>query len=213
MRDCLIRPIPQVFTAARHLSAALRAHLDGNTEDASSFLVAANDPAVWEFTDIGWGKGCKERHGILMDLRALPCLPLAERPVPRMPTREVEAQVIVRDGYHCRFCGMPVIPKAVRDRFRKLYPVEVPWGATNKDKHAAFQCMGLQFDHVLPNSRGGDSNVDNIVVTCSPCNFGRMEATLDEANLAHPLGRPLPAKWDGARTWLGLTEVLGSAAN
>lgn len=213
MRDCLMRPIPEIYAAARCLSAALKAHLEGDQSAASALLLKANDPIVWQFAEFGWGKGCMERHGICIDPNGLPCLPLLERPVPRMPTLDVRAKVIARDGHHCRFCGMPVISTQVRDRFRKLYPLEVPWGKTNRDKHAAFQCMWLQFDHIVPNSRGGDSSVENIVVTCAPCNFGRMEATLEEANLSHPFDRPVVPTWYGASTWNGLLEMLGGAVS
>lgn len=208
MRECLMVPIPEVFAAARNLSAALQAHLDGNRDGASAFLLAANDPVVWKFNDFGWGEGCKERHGILTDFSRLPLLPKSERPAPRMPTREVEAKVLARDGYHCRFCGMPVIRAKVRDRFRKFHPSEVPWGGTNKEKHAAFQCLCLHLDHIMPSSRGGDSSLENIVVTCAPCNFGRMEATLEEASLAHPFDRPVVGTWEGAATWNGLSAIL-----
>ena len=43
--------------------------------------------------------------------------------------------------------------------------------------------MWLQFDHLLPNQGGGDSKLDNVVVTCAPCNFGRMDHTLEEVGL------------------------------
>jgi 5-methylcytosine-specific restriction endonuclease McrA len=68
----------------------------------------------------------------------------------------------------------------------------------------------MQFDHVLPNSRGGPSTLDNVVVTCAPCNFGRMETTLEEARLVHPLSRPTPRKWDGFKRWQGLENFSGS---
>jgi 5-methylcytosine-specific restriction endonuclease McrA len=67
----------------------------------------------------------------------------------------------------------------------------------------------MQFDHVLPNSRGGTSTLENVVVTCASCNFGRMETTLDEARLVDPLSRPTPRKWDGFDSWLGLESFAG----
>lgn len=129
-----------------------------------------------------------------------------------MPTTATRSAVLERDGFHCRFCGLPVIPSLVRQLIRQAYPDALSWGASNASQHAAFQCMWLQFDHILPNSRGGASTCDNIVVTCAPCNFGRMETTLEEAMLANPLSRPTPKKWDGFDAWDGLGSFCNFCA-
>jgi 5-methylcytosine-specific restriction endonuclease McrA len=121
-----------------------------------------------------------------------------------MPTLETQRAVIERDGFHCRFCGLPVIRPAIRDSLRRAYPDALGWGSTNLSQHAAFQCLWLQFDHLLPNSRGGASTLENVVITCAPCNFGRMETTLAEARLVDPLSRPTPRKWGGFGSWDGL---------
>ena len=84
------------------------------------------------------------------------------------------------------------------------YPGAVNWGPTNDSQHAAFQCMWLQFDHILPNGRGGDSSLGNIVIACAACNFGRMDATLAEAQLFDPLTLDPPVCWDGHAAWDGL---------
>jgi 5-methylcytosine-specific restriction endonuclease McrA len=58
--------------------------------------------------------------------------------------------------------------------------------------------MWAQYDHILPHSRGGTSELSNMVVTCAPCNFGRMEFTLAEVGLADPRDRaPIRSSWDG----------------
>ena len=122
----------------------------------------------------------------------------------RTPTVTTRLQVLARDGRHCRFCGTPVISPTVRARFQKAYPRVVGWGTTNASQHAAFQCMWLQYDHLLPNSRGGDSSAANVIVTCAVCNFGRMQATLAEAQLIDPLSHPTPEVWQGFKSWRGL---------
>lgn len=48
--------------------------------------------------------------------------------------------VFLRDGFRCQYCGA---------------------------KHAS---QDLTFDHVVPRSRGGQSNWTNVVAACSPCN-------------------------------------------
>jgi hypothetical protein len=115
-----------------------------------------------------------------------------------MPTRADKEHLILRYGYRCAFCGIPLIHERIRARAAKAYPVAVPWGRTNISQHAAFQAMWLQFDHVLPHARGGDNSLGNVVVTCAPCNFGRMNYTLEELDLADPRTRPIESiDWDG----------------
>ncbi len=86
---------------------------------------------------------------------------------------------------------------------RKAYPKELRWGTTNPEQHAAFQCMWLQYDHILPHSRGGDNSLENMIITCAPCNYGRSEYTLEEVGLIDP--RTVPVQhtvWDGLERFL-----------
>ncbi len=56
----------------------------------------------------------------------------------------------------------------------------------------------MQFDHLLPHSRGGDNSLSNVVATCAGCNYGRMDYTLEELGLIDPRSRALPeSEWDG----------------
>mgnify|MGYP000333137410 CR=1 FL=1 len=80
----------------------------------------------------------------------------------------------------------------------KLYPKELEWGRKNIEQHSAFQAMWLQYDHVLPHARGGDNNVNNVVITCAPCNFGRMDYLMEEVGIADPReAEPVKSTWDG----------------
>ena len=115
-----------------------------------------------------------------------------------MPGADVRRQLHARDGYHCRFCGVPVIRKVVRQKFASLFPALKIWGSKNIHQHAAFQAMWAQYDHLVPHSRGGSSDMENLVITCAPCNFARMDYTLGEVGLADPRDRPPPTSpWNG----------------
>ena len=117
-----------------------------------------------------------------------------------MPPRVELAALIRRDGFHCRFCGIPVVRREIRSLIRKAYPEALRWGDANRnaEQHAGLQAMWLTYDHVLPYSRGGTSDLDNMVVACQPCNCGRTELTLEEAGLADPRARePVRSLWDG----------------
>jgi 5-methylcytosine-specific restriction endonuclease McrA len=65
--------------------------------------------------------------------------------------------------------------------------------------------MWVQYDHLIAHSRGGDHDLTNMVVTCAPCNYGRMQYTLEEAYLFNPLERePRQGTWDGLERMLTL---------
>lgn len=204
--ECLFEPIEEIFTAAALLHNATEAHLAGNFQEAEQLFKRADDPVVWDFTDIAWGKRGRKHHKFVMSGNP-PRLPLSSRPMPRMPTALIRHELLKRDGHHCRFCGVPVIDPQIRKLMSLQYPTAVGWGRTNNTQHAAFQCMWLQFDHILPNCRGGDSSLENMVITCAPCNFSRMDLTIEEVGLAHPLSHPTPVKWSGFAEWDGLERL------
>ncbi|MCG8043042.1 MAG: HNH endonuclease [Candidatus Thiodiazotropha endolucinida] len=115
-----------------------------------------------------------------------------------MPNDAEKKQLHERDGYHCRFCGVPVIRKEVRSAIKKLYPNALQWERKNIEQHAAFQAMWLQYDHVLPHARGGNNDLENVVITCAPCNFGRMDYLMEEVGISDPRERePVKSSWDG----------------
>lgn len=194
---CLREPIPEIYEAATLLDRAVTAHLDGDRAKAALLFTQADMPAVRDWCESLWGaKSPYVHYRPVAD--APPKLNKSDRPNPRMPTKACMQELLKRDGYHCRFCAIPVIRKEVRQRIQKVYPTVVPWERYNLGQHAAFQAMWAQYDHVVPNSRGGASTLDNLVVTCAPCNFARMEFTLEEVGLANPLLRtPMRSAWDG----------------
>ena len=197
-RRCLREPIPQILEAAQLLSSAVDAHLADDLVLAESLIRSADIPEIGEWTESIWGKEDQSILRVRKVEPAPPSLPYELRPTPRAPVLETKRKVVERDGYRCRFCGIPVIDPKLRDKLRKLYPNALRWARPNARQHSAFQCMWLQYDHVLPNSRGGDSSIENLVVTCSACNFGRMERTLEEVGLQDPRLHPVTrSSWDG----------------
>jgi hypothetical protein len=198
IRQCLRQPIPQIFEAATLLKAAVDAHLAADYTTAAACFRAANLPSVRDWTESIWGKHSPEILCVRAVPGAPPILPKESRIKVRMPTTEEQNRLIKHFGYRCAFCGIPLIHRRIRSRAAKLYPEAVPWGRTNQSQHAAFQAMWLQFDHVLPHARGGNNSHENLVVTCAPCNFGRMQYTLPELGLTDPRERTIEmTDWDG----------------
>ena len=196
-RTCLRTPIPEIADAARYLDAAVSAHLAGRRDLADALIRLADMPAVRDYTESLWGTASPHIH-----FRAVPDAPPSlardQRIKVRMPTTAEKALLHQRDGFHCRFCAMPVIRAEIRSRIRAAYPEALPWGTKNSEQHAAFQCMWLQYDHVLPHARGGNNDLSNVIITCAPCNYARWNKTLAECGLTDPFSRePVRSTWDG----------------
>ncbi len=195
--ECLKPPIPEIYDASIFLDAAASAHLLGNSKLAKKLIVASDMEIVREWTEAIWGIG-----GVYTQLqRALgnpAVIPKAERAEVRMPNADERRVLHTRDGYHCRFCGIPLIRKEVRDYLNTQYPNEAYWGKKNVQQHAGLQAMWLQYDHLVPHARGGDNDLANIVITCAPCNYGRMNYLIEEVGLVDPRNRePIKSTWDG----------------
>lgn len=205
-RRCLREPIDEIFEAAILLEKAVEAHLAGNGNEARTCLRQSNMAAIRNWSESIWGKTNPDIHKFKVLPTSPPHLSSDARPKPRMPNSVTKKLIIERDGYHCRFCGIPVVPPEIRQKIRQCYPDVVPWERNNIGQHAALQCMWLQFDHILPNQRGGDSSIENLVITCGPCNFGRMMWTVEESGLIDPRDRPIAPSWSGFHRWRGLTE-------
>ena len=197
LRTCLREPIPEIAYAARLLDNAISSHLRSDVDEAAQLISLANMPAIRDWTESLWGRNSpyvlahRATQGLLH-------IPRDRQTSNRMPTSGERRELHLRDGYHCRFCGIPVIRRQVRIDIASAYPISLPWGRENSTQHAAFQAMWAQYDHLLPHSKGGTNGLDNVVVTCAPCNFGRMNYTLQEVGLLNPLSRsPVQSAWDG----------------
>lgn len=59
-------------------------------------------------------------------------------------------RVLARDNFICRYCGR---------------------GPDNG--------VTLQIDHIVPKSKGGGNNLDNLITACQDCNLGKADALLD----------------------------------
>lgn len=197
-RLCLRPAIAEIALAATYLDDAVSAHIAGQSKQADEMIRAANMPAIREWVESLWGKASPYVQSRSVP-GAPPTLSRAGRVKLRMPTAAEKRLLYERDGFHCRFCGIPVIRVEVRNRLRKLYPDALPWPTDcNKAQHPAFQAMWAQHDHILPHARGGTNGLENMLITCAPCNFGRMNYTLEEVGLADPrLREPVRSSWDG----------------
>ena len=197
LRTCLRDPIPEIFDAARYLDAAVSAYLVGKWAVADELIRLADIPAITEWTESLWGAGGPWTCPLSVE-NPLPSVLRDQRLKARMPAPSEMRAILARDGFHCRFCRIPVVRRETRSLIRREFPEVLRWGNRNKDQHAGFQAMWLQYDHILPHARGGTHDLNNILVTCAPCNNGHSNLTLEEVGLADPRSRaPLRSMWDG----------------
>ena len=104
---------------------------------------------------------------------------------------------------------MPLVRPEVRKLLGKLYPDAVRWTSSRaSDQHRGLQAMWLQYDHVLVHSRGGATDLDNLIIACAACNFGRDRFTLEEMQLSDPRTDIRLPTWDGRHAWNGLEMLL-----
>jgi HNH endonuclease len=200
--------IPEISTASGLLGAAVDAHVRGDATLAAALIRQADMPELREWLDSIWGKGSPHIHH-----RSVPGSPVfcarVDRMARRMPDTEAKRALVRRDGHHCRLCGMPVIRAEIRQHLRLTYPDVLPWGRRNVEQHVAFQVMWLQYDHVIPHARGGTNELDNMLVACAACNFGRMNYTLEEVGFSSLREiRLTTSDWDGLEKVLPIAQRL-----
>jgi 5-methylcytosine-specific restriction endonuclease McrA len=196
-RRCPREPVPEIAQAAQYLDDAVMAHLAGVFDRAAEMIRLANMPVIREWTESLWGRNSPYARPIT-GVGAPRSLPKEQRVPVRMPNSGEKRYLYERDGYHCRFCGIPVIRKQVRERIKKRYPQALSWSRTTASQHAAFQALWLQYDHVVPHARGGSNDLENVVIACAPCNYGRWNRTVHELGLIDPrVHPPVRSAWDG----------------
>ena len=198
MKRSIKEPIPQIFQSWDFLNHAVDAHLAGERQRANAFFKNADMRPVWEWLNPGWARP---------DLNVVVHNPPGDtqevskdlRDPDRNIAPSIRAAVLQRDGYRCRYCGIPVVHADIRKLARRLYPDAVPWDQFDpKMQHAGFACLWLQFDHVVPHSHGGRSSSDNVVVSCALCNYGKDKYTLCQLDVADPRQTPpVSTTWNG----------------
>jgi 5-methylcytosine-specific restriction endonuclease McrA len=201
LRRCFLPPLPDHEIAADLLSQAADALLRGDLVQAADFLRGSDLRALEDYRY----KVAGPRNPAIHRQMKFPVGARMRNSIgPRMPTARIKRQVLARDGYRCRFCGSRVIVNEARKAFVAVLPTVARWGNRNVECHYGLAILRASIDHVVPFQRGGSSDVDNLVTTCNPCQYGRVNWLLDEEELEDP--RRYPPIID---SWDGLTRLRG----
>lgn len=130
---------------------------------------------------------------------------------PALP-RTLQARIMQRDRFGCRYCGAKTIPNPIFDLLGRVFPDEIPFhpnwkgGAT----HPAVLSRCGVIDHVDPVSTGGaPKDAANLVTACWPCNSRKSDLTLERLGW-RLLPVPPASDWDGlVRYYEALHEAAG----
>lgn len=198
MRRCIKEPIPEIYAAWDAMKEAVDAHMQSDFARAETLFRQADVREVWDWLNSAW-VGVIKNVVEMKPTGDSTVIPKSERDPDRNIAPHIRAAVLERDGYRCRYCGIPVVHADIRKIAAKLYPASVGWDSRDPSKqHAGFQCFWLQFDHVEPHSHGGRSSVENVVISCALCNFGKDRFTLRQLHVEDPRRRePVRMDYDG----------------
>lgn len=182
------------------LGAAMHTAAVGNRSEALSLLDRIDSDALRD-----WGA----EHGQVAGIKRCPGLRKGSS-APRLKrsfSKGLRLRIHARDGYHCRYCSMPVISRAAIKAFaRYIDGPAFTFGDTIASRHGAALLATAQLDHVIPYSAGGSIEEGNLVTACWTCQFGKDGYTLDQLGIDDPrLRPPLNNDWDGASS---CTEAL-----
>ena len=119
-------------------------------------------------------------------------------------------------GFVCSATLKVAIPEVIRlTRYDKLPQQQVKFTRQNiysQYKNKCCYCGGqfstkeLNLDHVVPRSKGGGTNWDNIVLSCLPCNSRKDDMTPEQAGMKL-LVKPSRPKWNGISTMIVQSPV------
>jgi 5-methylcytosine-specific restriction endonuclease McrA len=193
-RKCFLPPIPELDEAAELLGEAADALLAGDHDFARDRLRRADMPVVRDYATRIMGSINKDIHRY----RPIEGSGSFVRAEQRKPGLTVEKSIYKRDGYRCRFCECRVVLGTARSAMRAIVPDAIAWSGTARTHHGAFLALTATIDHLKPHSKGGDSEPQNLLTTCWPCNFGRGMSLIEEVGLLDPnLRAPVLDGWDG----------------
>ena len=200
-RDCFLPPPGETSEVLRLFDAAADAVVEQDLALADQLVACADMPSLLAHADRLWGKLDPGIHKLAFNpaykLRVRQPFPKSERDNPQ-PSTMVKRTVFERDGWHCRYCGIPVIAEAPFKVLRALRLPSFRWGDSNASLHLGAVLLWGVLDHVMTHSGGGSTVPANLITSCWLCNGAKWNATLEEAELNDPWFRsPVKDKWDG----------------
>lgn len=173
--------------------------------DSQGCLTALSRPRSGEMRDwyIEHGQMSGKHRARLLARPKPQDVDVAQRDPLRSPAK-YENQVFLRDGYHCQYCGIRLVSgKVLKALIKALNTSAFRRGPRNIDTHGILCIFYPSADHVIPWNKGGRTDMNNLVTSCVPCNFGKDQFTIEQIGIENPLDRePLVDDWNGMLSYL-----------
>ncbi|MDR2322148.1 MAG: HNH endonuclease [Microbacterium sp.] len=135
----------------------------------------------------------------------------AERSSRAVPDR-LRAQVFLRDGFICSYCGGPTIPRCILVAISDVFPEAFPYYAHYRrgTVHPAYWVLAPEADHTLAHANGGSDGIENLTTMHAMCNTRKSSLAVD--GLPAVL-RPAAdeAQWDGLLSHYADIVIAGNA--
>lgn len=128
----------------------------------------------------------------------------------RVRNESLRAQVFIRDGFRCTYCGGRAVPRCILVAVHDLFPDAVAYDDhyTRGKVHPVFWALAPEADHVLAHSRGGLSVLANLTTLHAACNTRKSDSLTDDL--------PAVELTRGSDDWDGLTTfypaLIGAGA-
>lgn len=190
-------PVPGWFhDELRKFAVAVTAAADGKVLESIRLLeqVRSSYLRQW-YVEHGQLSGMYRTNHFDLPVPEAPDTPLDPIRSPDRHTREV----LARDGFRCRYCGLEVVPKNVLAAYSAAVGLEAFRATgTNAERHGAVLAFRANVDHVIPWKLGGKTAPENLVTACWACNYGKAGYTLEQMGLEDPRAYPPEVDdWDG----------------
>jgi 5-methylcytosine-specific restriction endonuclease McrA len=102
-------------------------------------------------------------------------------------TKDTKLRVLDRDGYVCGYCKGKLVSDTRLNKISSIVGADnFRISGNNSQRHGYIYVVRTTVDHVLPQSKGGRTELENLIMCCWACNYGKAEKTLAEIGLVDP---------------------------
>lgn len=211
LRRSFLPQIPELAVAAQLLSEAADALIAGDLITCARKLRESDLRAILDHFNRTASRIDATVHRQSKNPKFVP-VPKAQQP--RMPSAASQLAILRRDGFRCRFCETKLVVKSIHNVFSKAVPDAARQGPTNETRHFGIGNLTASVDHIIPYSRGGTNDPDNLVTACPTCNYGRGAWLLEEVEIENPFRYPpIVDDWDGLTRLIGRTSERRKSGN
>ena len=197
-KNCPLQPPKYFNDSVNTFISAYRAAEAGNINKAIELLgdTRGEDLRNW-YIEHGQMSGWHYRVKALKKLKPKKYTGVLEK---NKSFAKYESQVYQRDGYRCGYCGLKVIDtKALMKMEKMVGKKQFKVKGRNSERHGVALALRATIDHIKPLTLGGRTRLDNLVTSCWSCNYGKLNATLEQLGILNPLGKSSTThqRWDG----------------